>query len=478
MYMKFSTPILASGFILFVMALFTSETYAGAQNTQASKPNIIFFLADDLPLQSFKVYGNSNSFHTPAIDRLADQGVAFTHGFSHSWCTPSRGALLSGKFLTRKIHDVPTFGTILQSAGYTTGIAGKWMVQNMELSPHKKGFDEALLQMNYYAYWLPDIVTWNSQGYLREINQPINQSLKSEWSVEPGEGPGKATRMEGEYAPDVINKFALDFIERNAQQPFFLYYPFKLPHYPFMPTPDTENLKDKEADKFIEEYRTKPLGVYISSHLEAYKEVSGRDYNLGSQEYLVDMVEYMDKLIGNVVDKLESEGIRENTLIVFASDNGCRMPFQLDPGEKWLPGAKGKEGEMAIRVPLIVSWPGVTKPGTRCDDLVSFVDFLQTFAEVGGAQLPPDEPFDGVSFLPLIKGEPGNPAKKWFYKEGKRGGMLRSQRYKLYSDGRFFDMEKDIEEKNPIPKDTNDLQAAAARKELEAAFADLAAKGL
>lgn len=355
----------------------------------------------------------------------------------------------------------------MRDAGYKTAVAGKWMVRGMNMAPYARGFDEALLQMNFYPYWLPDMMVWNSGGYLTEINQPRDYVHKDEWSVETGGGIGKATRFEGQYAPDIICNFAIDFIDRNAEEPFFIYYPFKLPHYPFLPTPDSENLK--EEDKLIEDYKNKPLGEYIS----IYQNRIGKKVNLGPPGYCKDMVEYMDKLIGRVVEKLEEEEIRENTILVFTGDNGTLLPGDLDPGNEWLPGEKRRPGEMALRVPLIVNWPARTRPGTRCDDLISFVDFLQTFCDAAGGEIPEGETFDGVSFLPQIKGEKGTPRDWVFNSEGGSTRMIRSAHYKLYPDGRFYDMDKDIAEEHPIKLGQGSKEAESERRELTMALSRL-----
>ncbi|MGC1480877.1 MAG: sulfatase-like hydrolase/transferase [Chthoniobacterales bacterium] len=456
--------------ILSVVGVALAALATATGEDRSDKPNIIFFLADDMPLQSFGVYGNSTSFDTPVIDELAKTGLTFTHCFSATWCTPSRSLLLSGKYLNTERGDhVPTFANLMREAGYKTAITGKWMVGGMRMAPDQRGFDEALLQMNFYAYWLPDLMVWNSGGYLKEINQPIDHVQKDEWAVEPGGGVGKVTRFEGEYAPDMICNFAIDFINRNAGSPFFLYYPFKLPHYPFPPTPDSEGYT--EDQKLIDLYKEKELGEYILTYLERIGKV--KEINIGHQEYAKDMVEYMDKMIGRVLAKLEEEGLRENTLIVFASDNGCMLPGKLNPGEEWLPGRKGKPGELGIRVPLIVNWPARTEPDRRSDDLIDFVDFLPTFVDAAGGTLPEGEEFDGVSFLPQIEGKTGTPRAWVFNSEGGAKRMVRSQRYKLYPDGRFYDMVTDVAEKNPIAEGEGSSEAEAKRRELKGALDEL-----
>lgn len=442
----------------------------GSAEAKSDRPNVIFFLADDLPLQSFAVYGNSTSFDTPVLDGLAETGVTFTHCFSATWCTPSRSLILSGKYLnTPREKFVPTFATVMRDAGYKTAITGKWMVGGMRMAMDARGFDEALIQMNFYAYWLPDIMVWNSGGFLKEINQAPDYVQRDEWSVEVGGGPGRATRFEGRYGPDIICDFVVDFIDRNAESPFFLYYPFKLPHYPFPPTPDSRDFTEDE--KLIQHYKDKKPGEDILTYLERIGKQ--KEINIGQPQYAKDMVAYMDKMIGRVVDKLEEKGIRENTLLVFTSDNGCRLPGQLDPGESWLPGSKGKPGEMAIRVPLIVNWPAKTVPGTVSDDLVDFVDFLPTFAAAAGYDLPVGETFDGVSFLPQIKGEVGTPREWVFNSEKGKKRMVRSARYKLYTDGRFYDLETDLEETHSIAPGGGTEDAEAGRVKLQTALSNL-----
>ncbi len=383
---------------------------------KGDRPNIVFILIDDLPYYGLYRYGGKAK-PTPSIDALADGGIVFTHCFSRSWCAPSRATLMTGKYRIRKPRERhPFVSTVLQQAGYKTCLAGKWMVSGYQEDPRAHGFDEALLWVNSYAYWKPDFVVFDSGGYLKEFNQAAHAPKIDEWKTPVGPGPGQAVRMEGRYGPDIVNRFVLDFIRRHKGNPFFVYYAMKLIHVPIMKTPDSKvDPKDVQWDT-----------------------------------YSWEMHRYMDKLVGKVTAELDRLGIRDNTMIVFSSDNGGRWKKrQPREGFTHLPGGKGETLEGSLRVPLIVNWPAGAKAGGTCADLVDFVDFLPTFADAAGAPLPEGEIFDGRSFLPQIRGREGTPREWVFNGESDKKMHVRSHTHKLYRDGRFYAL-TDLEEKSDI----------------------------
>src|SRR5690606_9741455 len=171
-----------------------------------------------------------------------------------------------------------------------------------------------------------------------------------------------------------------DVIERNADRPFFLYYPMILPHEPFQPTPDSKEWDPK-------------------AHLAR---------NDSKVAHFADMVAYVDKMVGKIIAKLDELQLRENTLFIFLCDNGTGGAVRSMMGDVEIAGGKGQTNERGMRVPLIVSWPTVAARGAVCDDLIASTDILPTICEAARVQIPPEMPIDGQSFLPQIRGEKGN----------------------------------------------------------------------
>jgi arylsulfatase A len=249
----------------------------------------------------------------------------------------------------------------------------------------------------------------------------------------------------GEYGPDLINTFSLDFVTRHKDKPFFLYYPMLLTHDPYQPTPDSPD------------WNPKAMGEMVNRDVKHFAE----------------MVAYMDKLIGKLDAKLGELGIRDNTLLVFVGDNGTGrgVTSRVQGGE--VKGGKGLTKATGTHVPLIVSWPGVMKQGRVNTDLISSVDFLPTICEAAGTDTSPN--CDGVSFLPQLRGEKGVP-REWlytWYSPRQQADMTVSEyafdhNYKLYRGGRFFDLKADPEEAKPLMVADLTGPAAAAAKKLNA----------
>ena len=191
----------------------------------------------------------------------------------------------------------------------------------------------------------------------------------------------------GEFGPDVAADFALDFIEKNRNEPFFLYYPMILTHCPFIPTPGTP---DWDPD---------------SPGSETYK---------GDAKYFADMDHHMDKIIGRITTKLEELKLRDNTIIIFTGDNGTDEPVVSDWMGRKIPGGKGQMNDNGTRVPLLVSYPGHIQAGTVSDELVDFTDILPTICDMTGTRLPAGHPEHGVSLWQTLQGLPGR-NKPWAY---------------------------------------------------------------
>jgi arylsulfatase A len=253
----------------------------------------------------------------------------------------------------------------------------------------------------------------------------------------------------GEYGPDLVNDYVLDFVSRKQAGPFFVYYPMMLTHDPYQATPDSP-----DYDRALQ------------------GEAAKRDV-----KHFGEMVEYMDKLIGKVVARLEALGIRDNTLLVFVGDNGTGRGTPSKMGERTVIGGKGTTTAAGMHVPLIVSWPGRAAAGKVHHNLVDSTDFLPTVLEAAGAKLPAGIPFDGRSFLPQVRGEKGQPRDwiySWYSPRQQANLSVRefafTARYKLYRTGEFHDLASDLEEKSPLTVAALTGERAAAAKLLQGAL--------
>jgi len=396
-----------SCFISFLFLVFSLWSY-GAENT---KPNFILIMSDDMGYECVQANGGT-SYQTPHLDKLARTGARFTHCYSQPLCTPSRVKIMTGMSNIRNYvrfgvlgRGQTTFAHLLKKSGYATCIVGKWQLGKEIDSPQHFGFDESCLWQHTRPARTPD----NKDTRYPNPQVEINGKPKD--------------YNNGEYGPDVVTDYLCDFIERNQDRPFIGYYPMILPHDPFRPTPDSENPKSKD----------------------------------GTSNYQ-DMVAYVDKMVGKIVNKLDELGLRENTMVLFTCDNGSSGSIKSELHGKMVQGGKRQMTDAGTHVPLIANWPK-TIPGKQVkDDLVDFSDFLPTLLDAAETQAPITLPLDGQSFLPQITGKQGNP-RKWvhcFYRvkgeDGKFQQWARTQRYKLYNNGRFYDILQDRLEKKPLEK--------------------------
>ena len=394
------------------------------------KPNIVLILADDLGYETIGANGGT-SYKTPVLDQLAVNGARFTHCYAQPLCTPTRVQLMTGRSNVRNYinfgnmdpHAV-TFGNIFQNAGYVTCIAGKWQLgSDLEL-PKKFGFDE-------YCLW----------QHTRRPPRYSNPGLEIN-------GVQK-NFTNGEYGPDIVNDYALDFITRNKNKPFFLYYPMMLTHDPYQPTP---NSKDWDP---------KAIGEGVNQ----------------APAHFGDMVAYMDKLIGKLLTKLDEQGLRENTLVLFLGDNGTGRGTRSMMGGRVVIGRKGSTVDAGMHVPLIASWPGRIAKGSVCSDLVDTTDFLPTICEASSVKIPEPEKLDGRSFLPQLLGEKGRPRDwiySWYSPRQGQGSKVNefafNHHYKLCRDGKFVDLAKDPDENAALSVASLTGDAAKAAQSLQTAL--------
>ncbi len=402
--------------------------------SQDATVNILLILADDVGHEVLGCYGGT-SYATPNIDRLALEGMRFTHCYSTPLCTPSRVKIMTGRYLFRTSEEwgyIPpdeiTFGHVLQAAGYATALAGKWQMILLKEDPMhitKMGFQENC------------VFGWHEGP--RYYDPYIYQNGKVRTDV--------AER----YGPDVYSEFLIDFMAKHQKGPFLAYYPMTLAH---------------DVSNDLQE----PPPVGPKARYDTYRE----------------QIEYMDKIIGRLVNALDSLGLREQTLILFTGDNGTPKKFLTryadgeylyDPvfsmkGDTIIPGGKGELTDAGTHVPLIANWPGVTPAGTVCDDLIDFSDFMPTLAELAGASLPQGVVIDGQSFAQQILGMKGYP-REWVYNQWRGRAWVRTKKWKLYKDGQLFDMLNDPFEKNPIPSESDSEESASMRSRLDKVFSKL-----
>ncbi|MBN1342893.1 MAG: sulfatase-like hydrolase/transferase [Phycisphaerae bacterium] len=423
--------LVAAGIAVVVWAVGGDVVLAadGAGASRSGRPNVILIMADDLGYECIGADG-CTSYKTPVLDRLAAGGVRFTQCYVQPLCTPTRSQMMTGIYNVRNYvrfgymdPATTTFGNLFKEAGYATCIVGKWQLGHDPDQPRKFGFDEHCL--------------WN---YMRRPGRYRNPGL--------GINGKQVDYTHGEYGPDIVNAYALDFIRRNKDKPFFVYYPMILTHSPYDPTPDSPDYGGGQRPR-----KSRVAGV---------------------NPHFADMVAYMDKLIGRLVACLDEVGLRENTLVLFLGDNGTGAGTRSMMGDKVVIGGKGKTTMTGMHVPLIASWPGKIGSGEVCQDLVDSTDFLPTICEAAGVKVPVELKIDGRSFLPQLRGEEGRPREWyycWFAHQGRlRGEFAANQRYKLYRTGDFYDLANDPDEKHPLKVGSLEGEAAAAAKVLQSAL--------
>ena len=435
--------------VVLCVFLVTSVVSGASAREPQDKPNVILIMADDVSWEAFGCYG-AEDYQTPNIDALAASGVRFTHCYSTPICTPTRIKLMTGQYNFRNYThfgylnpDSKTFGQLMQSAGYKTAIAGKWQLNGLYNSlpghddatrPQKAGFDES------YLWQVTTGKSKNDGGGERFWSPPLERN-------------GKFVTVEdnlGKYGPDLLCDFLCDFMQRNRDDPFFVYYPMVLVHDPFVATPDTigEAPRTQSANK-------------------APKDQQARKKNF------VAMVHYMDKIVGRIVDKVEELGQAENTIIMFTADNGTNTSIKSKWNGQVIQGGKGGMTDMGTHVPFVASWKGTAPSGVVLNDLVDTTDFYATLADAAGIKLKEEDPVDGRSILPRLRGEKGNP-RDWVlchyqpYWNKKPGQYARTENYKLYRDGRFYQVPVDLREANHLASGASGQKGEAIRQQLSA----------
>ena len=406
--------------LIFTLILFSCKK----SNTP---PNIIYILADDLGYGELGVYGQK-IIETPHIDELANNGMIFTDHYSGSpVCAPSRSVFITGQHTGKTpirgndewtergdtwnyqaMFDDPslegqrpipkntiTIAEVLKSAGYVTGMVGKWGLgaPNTEGTPNKQGFDFFYgYNCQRQAHTLFPMHLWRNEerDILNNKNIPPHANLKE--GSNPNDESSYVDFHLNDYAPELMHNEALNFIDDNKDSPFFLYYASPLPHVPL-----------QAPKKWINYYKRK---------FGDEKPYTGKSYfpSHSPRATYAAMISYLDEQVGDLIKKLKEINQLDNTLIIFTSDNGPTYTGGADtqyfdsanPFKTELGWAKGFVNEGGIRVPMIASWPTKIKPGSKSNQISAFQDMMPTFCDIIGIDVPLN--IDGISIKPTLLG--------------------------------------------------------------------------
>jgi arylsulfatase len=412
--------------MLLIMSCSSKKIGFSAKDKQP--PNIIYILADDLGYGELGVYGQKH-IETPHIDKLAGEGMLFTQHYSGApVCAPARCVLLTGQnaghayirgndewaargdvWNYRAMFDNPflegqrpipdsiiTIAEILQKEEYHTGMVGKWGLgaPTTEGVPNKQGFDYFYgYNCQRQAHNLYPMHLWENEERVLLDNKYVELRANLDENADPNDPQSYADFEQKEYAPELMHKAAINFIEESKGRPFFLYYASPLPHLPL-----------QAPKKWVEYYQDK-FGPEIP--------FTGKSYfpNRTPRATYAAMISSLDEQVGEVVAKLKEMGEYENTIIIFSSDNGPSYVGGVDydffnsagPFKNNYGYTKGFTHEGGIRVPMIVSWPGHISAGSKSDHISAFYDVMPTFCDLIQTEIPKQS--DGISFLPTLKGK-------------------------------------------------------------------------
>lgn len=453
----------------------------GCSSSQKSPYNVVFILIDDMGWTDTAAFG-SPFYETPHLDQLARESMRFTNGYAACpVCSPTRASILTGKypatlqqtdwipgrgnFSNQQLQQVEdlnylaleheTLADILGRAGYATAHIGKWHLgDGDEYLPENRGFDVNIAGNQYGSppsYFYP---------YSRTMGRDGAQVYQLTQLVADG--------TEGEYLTDRLGEEAAKYISAHKDESFFLHFSQYAVHTPLQSRPDLQ-----------EKYEAKMTPLPDSTDF-AYEEAYGAKRpvrTVQNHPIYAGMVESMDASVGRILESLEANGLTDNTIVIFFSDNGG-----LSTSEGWptsnlpLRTGKGWLYEGGIRVPMLIKWPGVTDGQQVCDTPVSSVDFVPTILEMVGIEDQTPAEVDGTSITSLLSesGVPDRDALYWHYPHysnqgGRPGGAIREGQYKLienYEDGslELYNLETDPGEKNNLLSEMPELATSLHNK--------------
>ena len=500
--MKFNTAICL---LLLFIFLSCKGNQKNNESIAVKKPNIIYILADDLGYGELGVYGQEK-IETPNIDALANKGMLFTQHYSSApVCAPARCMLLTGlhsgnafirgNYAWNSRGDVwdykamikdstlegqyplpdstITLASKLQSVGYKTGSIGKWGLgaPHTNSTPNKKGFDFFVgfnCQRQAHTYYPMHLYKNQNRIYINK--DTVAPGTKLDKNADPNDPNSYAKYTLENYAPDVMFKELTAFVARNKENPFFLYWATPIPHVALQaPQPWVDYYKNKFGEE-------KP---YVGN--------KGYFPHQNPRAAYAAMVSYLDENVGKLVQQLKDEGIYENTLIIFTSDNGPTYNGGADseffdsakPFDGQVGRGKGNVYEGGVRVPMIAAWPNHIAQGSKSDLISAQYDVMATLSEVAGFQMP--EKTDGISFLPTLLSKENQKEHAFLYWEFPESGgqvAIRMGKWKIIRRNlksknatatlELYDLEKDPLEKNNVANDNPKIisrMAAIYKKE-------------
>lgn len=450
--MKYTQRLPLPLLIIFLAA--SCNTYR--KEEKPKPPNIIYIIADDLGYGDLSCYGQER-FETPNIDRLAESGMRFTQHYAGTTvCAPSRSVLMTGlhtghtpirgnkEWKPDGQWPLPdsayTLAEMLKEAGYVTGAFGKWGLGfvDTEGAPHRQGFDR------FYGYNCQRLAHNYYPAHLWDNEEKI--------ILDDNTGLAKVT-----YAPELIHREALEFLNANRDTTFFLFYPLIMPH---------AELAAPEA--YIERFRGKFLPEKTFEGVDDGERFRDGPYGSQSESHaaFAAMVTLIDDMVGELLQRVNELGLDENTIIIFTSDNGPHLegggdPDYFDSNGK-LRGYKRDLYEGGIRVPMIARWAGHIKPGSESDHISAFWDVMPTIADL----LDREVNTDGISFLPELLGDTAQQRKHdalyWeFHEQGGRRalrvGDWKLVQYNAWSEtpGAFelYNLREDVGETKNVAED-------------------------
>jgi arylsulfatase A-like enzyme len=372
------------------------DTTPAPPTRTSGPPNVILILADDIGIEGFNTYGGQ--YYTPNIDQLAIEGTRFQNAHSMPLCSPSRVQLMTGLDNWRNYEAFGylapgqrTFGNVMKDAGYVTGMVGKWQLMGngfdgrVGITPEAAGFDESYL-------WQLEALDKKGSRY---------------WGPTRAHN-GHVTINEEGFGPDFDAAYALNFIHRHRDKPFFLYYAMVLVHNPFVPTPDSMTAT-------------------------------------GLKTRFSGMVSYLDREVGDVMAQLRRDGLDKNTIVIFTGDNGTNQKITSTRDGYQIKGGKGLPTIDGTHVPMIAWAPGRVPAGKTTDALIDFADILPTIASIADHPVDPKST-DGVNQWPVMEGKQAS-ARDMIFEHYAPAWQFPPARYafdahwKLYGDGRFVKMD-------------------------------------
>lgn len=424
---------------LLVRALSTGLA-SGFPKTDTARPNIILIVADDQGWWDIGANGNPH-ISTPNLDRLASEGVRFTHFYCSPVCSPTRASIMTGRHYQRtgavdtyKGRDTldeaeVTLPTLLRTRGYKTACVGKWHLgRYMRYHPQNRGFDQ------FFGFW--------QYGFINDYDD-TNEFFEGKERVETTG-----------YVTDVLTTRALSFIEQNRSNPFFLYLTYNAPHVPLL-----------VPDSYIQPYVSKGIPL--------------------NEARIYAMMTCIDANVAKLTASLAKNGLADSTLLIYMSDNG-------GVGKHYRAGLRGAKGscyEGGVRVPFIARWPGKIPAGAVVDAPAQHIDLLPTLCEVAGTAPPAERTIDGKNIASLLRSGKGESPHDYLYHQWNRGRpVLRAvdddpelkaswsicdrRGFKLHSSGELFNLRSDPGESQDLANAQPQI-SAELRKEFERWFADV-----